>query len=343
MPMRTIADTVIIVLNWNGAEMIESCLDSLLTQKGDIDIIVVDNNSEDDSKAIIKSYGKKITPLFNDRNRGFSGGVNTGIRYALEEGYEFIGLLNNDATANPEWVKHLREAFLEDEMIGSATSTMIHSRDLTYDSTGDFYTIWGLAYPRGRDEEMTGQYDRQTEIMASSGGASMFRAAMLEDIGLFDEDFFAYYEDVDLGLRAKTRGWKAVFAPKASVLHATGSTSEKVPNFGTYQALKNQPFLLIKNIPSPLFWKILPRFLVSYGAFSLRTLLRGKILTLLKGWVMVIVFLPKKLRERRNIMKNATDDGLARLDRSIIRDLPPNTRALKKLQKLIQKVFPSFH
>lgn len=340
--MRTATDTAIIVLSWNGADILPACLDSLLAQEADFDIIVVDNGSTDSSKKVIESYGEKITPLFNDRNLGFAGGVNTGIRYALDKNYKYIGLLNNDAVAEPGWVKGLRSAFVKDNKIGAATSTIVHSRDDTYDSTGDFYTVWGLAYPRGRDEEMSGKYDKHTEIMAASGGASMFRSDMFIDVGLFDEDFFAYYEDVDLGLRAMGRGWKAVFVPAASVLHATGSTSKKMPSFGTYQALKNQPFLLIKNIPSPLFWKILPRFFVAYSAFSLRTLLNGKPLTLAKGWFMVLRLLPKKLGARRAIIKSATPEGLDMLKRTIVRDVPPNTRTLERLQKFIQKFWPSF-
>ncbi len=342
MPMRTIADTVIIVLNWNGAEIIKACVDSLLSQQAVFDIIVVDNNSGDNSREIIEQYGDKITSIYNDSNRGFSGGVNTGIRYALEKNYEYIGLLNNDAVAKLGWVKHLRDAF-SDETIGSATSTMIHSRDQTYDSTGDFYTIWGMAYPRGRDKKMQGQYDKDASIMTASGGASMFLAEMFRDIGLFDEDFFAYYEDVDLGLRAITRGWRAVFAPKASVLHATGSSSNKIKNFGAYQAVKNQPMLLLKNIPSPLFWRVLPRFVVSYGAFSFYLIRKGNVLTLLKGWLAVLALTPRKLKERRKIMKRAAPDGLALLESLIIKDVPPNIRSLKKLQEFIRKIYPDFN
>lgn len=331
-----------VVLNWNDADLLPNSVGSLLAQTETCDIIVVDNDSKDNSKEVINSFGNKVTPLWNTRNMGFAGGVNTGIRYAIEQGYEYIALLNNDATADKNWIKELHAACSTNDSIGAATSAMIHMNENTYDSTGDFYTIWGLSYPRGRDEEANGQYDDQTEIMGASGGASMFKASMFKDVGLFDEDFFAYYEDIDLGLRAHTRGWKFLFAPKAKVLHATGTTSGRVKNFGTYQGLKNQPLLLIKNLPFSLFVKILPRFTVAHTLFTLRALSRRQVGTVTKVWLVLLWLIPKKSFERIAIQRNRTETATEDIKRILVHDLPHNAHALRKFRKIIRKVSPKF-
>ena len=340
--MSTKGRVAAVVLNWNDADLLPNSVGSLLAQTKSCDIIVVDNASSDNSKEVINSFGTKVTPLWNTYNAGFAGGVNTGIRYAIEQGYEYIALLNNDATADKDWIKHLYEACSKNESIGAAASAMIHMDENTYDSTGDFYTIWGLSYPRGRDEEAKGQYDNQTEIMGASGGASMFRASMFKDVGLFDEDFFAYYEDIDLGLRAHTRGWRFVFAPKAKVLHATGTTSGRVKNFGTYQGLKNQPLLLVKNLPLFLFIRILPRFTLAHTLFTLRALSRKQVGTVLKVWLVLLWLVPKKTVERIAIQRNRTKTATEDIKNLLVHDLPHNANALRKFRTIIRKIFPKF-
>lgn len=331
-----------IVLNWNDAELLPDSVGSLLKQSDRTDIIIVDNNSTDGSKKVIESFGKKVTPLWNKDNLGFAGGVNTGIRYAVDQGYKYVALLNNDAVADKDWLKELVASIEKDDFIGAATSTILHKKDGTYDSTGDFYTIWGLPYPRGRDEEAFGQYNKHLDIMSASGGASIFRTKMLKQIGLFDEDFFAYYEDSDLGLRANLSGWKFVFAPKASVLHATGSTSGRVKNFTTYQTLKNLPLLLIKNVPLTLMHRVLPRFLLAHSLFTLRAISRGQISTVLKSWFVLLWLVPKKLVERFSIQRSATKAGVVQLKQILVYDLPSNATALRKFRSVIRKVFPKF-
>ena len=331
-----------IVLNWNDADLLPHSVGSLFKQTMKSDIIVVDNNSADNSREVIESFGDKVTPLYNSKNTGFAGGVNTGIRYAVEQGYEYITLLNNDATANPKWIEELYKVCSSDKKIGSATSAMIHSSKKTYDSTGDFYTLWGLPYPRGREEPVKNQYDLSRDIMGSSGGASMFRASMFKDIGLFDEDFFAYYEDIDLGLRAHTRGWKFKFVPEAKVLHATGTTSGRVKNFGTYQGLKNQPLVLIKNVPLSLLWRITPRFTLAHTLFTLRAISRGQLTTVLKTWFILLWLIPKKLVERVRIQHRRVPTATQDIKDLLVYDLPHNATALRKFRSAVQRIFPRF-
>src|SRR5690606_18912256 len=129
------------------------------------------------------------------------------------QGYAYIGLLNNDAVADKDWAKELVAVLKKNKKVGAVTAAMKHMAEPTYDSTGDFYTVWGLPYPRGRGEPINGQYDDQKDVLSVSGGASFFKAEYFKDVGLFDEDFFAYYEDVDLGLRGTLAGWRLQFVP----------------------------------------------------------------------------------------------------------------------------------
>jgi len=324
------SSVAVIVLNWNDAKLIPKSVASLLNQSEDCDVIVVDNGSEDGSREVIESYGDKVASLYNKSNRGFAGGVNTGIRYALQQDYEFIGLLNNDAVADKDWVQNLRAGF-NNKDVGGATCSILDKTGKSYDSTGEMMTTWGLPYPRGRGEKVNGQYDDSTEVFAVSGGASMYRAELFKDVGLFDEDFFAYYEDVDLSFRAQLAGWQFRFVPEAKVLHATGSTSKRVPNFTTYQTIKNLPWLLIKNVPLGLMPKMVPRFALAYSLFIARALSRKQFRAVFNGLFIKTVFIPKKLWQRWHIMR-AKKVSTAYIASMLTWDLPPNADALIRLR-----------
>jgi len=290
----TKSSIAVIVLNWNDADLLPSSVGSLLKQSEKCDVIVVDNGSGDNSREVIESFGAKIKALYNNTNLGFAGGVNAGIKYALEQGYEYIGLLNNDAVADKNWVKYLSAELHSDSKLGSVTCSLLSKDGEHYDSTGDFYTTWGLPYPRGRGEAVARQYDNQQDVLAVSGGASMFKANFFKEVGLFDEDFFAYYEDADLGLRGQLKGWSAKFVPKAIAYHATGSTSSRVKGFTTYQTFKNLPWVIIKNVPLSLLFTIIPRFTLAYIGFTVSAIQRRQLRYALKGILVGIICTPKK-------------------------------------------------
>ena len=146
----------VIVLNWNGVDDALECIDSLISQTANASIIIVDNNSSDDSVERFKSYQKEhadesIFLLENSQNLGFAGGINSGIRYVFEKNFEFIGVLNPDAVADSQWLENLLEEF-KNPKVGVATGLMLRRDGKTVDSSGDFYTTWGLPGPRNRDE-----------------------------------------------------------------------------------------------------------------------------------------------------------------------------------------------
>jgi GT2 family glycosyltransferase len=255
----------------------------------------------------------------------------------MEQGYDYVVLLNNDAVADKEWLQHLVQAIEKDKNIGIATSKIISSDGGRIDSTGDMYTVWGLPYPRGRGEFVSKQYDKDTTIFAASGGASIYRASMLEEIGLFDDDFFAYYEDVDISFRAQLGGWKIVYAPRAIVYHQIGATSSKIRGFTTYQTIKNLPWVVVKNVPRKYMGIVLPRFLLAHTMFIGRAILRGHGWYALKGLVASLRKLPRKLEERK-IIQHEKPITLEYVWQLMTHDLPPNAHNLRRLRSLYWRI-----
>ena len=324
--------TAVVIPNWNGKEHLGDCLDSLLAQtvRGGT-VIVVDNGSVDGSVEFIQQNYPEVVLVTHRKNLGFTGGVNAGIKKAMELGMHYVALLNNDAVADKDWLKRLILVIDRRKEVGIATSKICDFDKTHLDSTGDQYTIWGLPFPRGRGEQFSDKYDKDTFVFGASGGASIYKIKMLEEIGLFDQNFFAYYEDIDLSFRAQLAGWKVAYVPTAVVYHQISATSSKIRGFASYHTLKNLPLLFWKNVPLALMPKVLPRLFLAYWSFAFRTLLRGQLLAFFKGILMAILLWPKKLWQRRAIQKSrkVTPDYI---DSIITHDLPPNAGNLRRLR-----------
>lgn len=327
--------------NWNGQDDIAKCLDSLLRQTMPAEIIVVDNGSQDGSIELLKSYYPQIKLLQEPKNLGFAGGVNVGIKYAIQHNAEFVALFNNDAVAEPGWLKALASG-MSDNSVGITTCTFASIDKLRIDSTGDLMTTWGLPFPRGRGQLLSPQQDWQTDIFAASGGASLYRTSMLQEIGLFDEDFFAYYEDVDISFRAQLAGWKIRYVPPAIAYHKTGSTSRKLPGFTTYQTMKNQPLVLYKNLPSKFWWRVGWRFMIAHTLFFMRAISRGDGWVALKGDVMATWLTLKKRNVRKQIQasRKVSDEYIWSM---MTHDLPPNAYALRRLRAVWWRMAGKHH
>ncbi len=326
----------VVIPNWNGKVDLPACLDSLLKQTVHAKIVVVENGSTDGSAELLEHSYPQVTVLPQKKNLGFAGGVNAGIRYALEEDFTFVALLNNDAVAEKNWLEELIKGLENNPKAGIVTSKIVSSDGSYLDSTGDIYSSWGLSYPRGRGETDLDTYDDQTIIFGASGGASLYRCEMLRKIGLFDEDFFAYYEDVDISFRAQLAGWQVNFMPHAVVYHQISATSSKIKGFTTYHTIKNYPWIFKKNVPLSLWHIILPRLVLAQTLFIGRAILRGHGWYALKGTVMCCYKTPKKFIERRRIQKHkqVTDEYIYTI---LTWDLPPNAKNLRKLRKIWRK------
>lgn len=327
----------VIVPNWNGKDVLATCLGSLLTQSEPAEIIVVENGSNDGSLEFLQANFPDVQLVVNSKNLGFAGGVNSGICEAMEIGYEFVALFNNDAIADKDWLKRLVEVLDVEKEYGIVTGRLLSGDNLFIDSTGENYTNWGLPYPRGRGEPVSDKYDKLTNVFAASGGASLYRVKMLAEIGLFDADFFAYYEDVDISFRAQLSAWQVRYVPGAIAYHQIGATSGKIRGFTTQQTMRNLPMLMIKNVPQKFAFRIGWRFWLAYSFFFVRAFTRGHGWAALKGWGQMLVLLPKKLGERRQVQSNRKVSN-AYIWAMMTHDLPPNATALRKLRSVWWKM-----
>lgn len=323
----------VIVPNWNGFDFIAACLAALEKQTTPVEVVVVDNGSTDGSVKLLESKFPKVILLKQASNLGFAGGVNVGVRYAMERRSEFVLLLNNDAVAEEGWADHLIKALRNNPSLGIATSKITTmDNPPVLDSTGEQFSSWGLPFPRGRGKTDVAKYDSDgnSGIFGASGGASAYRVRMLDDIGLFDEDFFAYYEDVDLSFRARLAGWQVSYVPDAVAKHQIGGTSNRMRGFTTYQALKNQPWVLIKNLPLSLWLIVWPRFILAYLYFILAAIAKGKGWYAIKGFLVSLLLSPKKFYQRFKIQRNRKL-GTAELKALFYSGLPKDYSNLYKL------------
>lgn len=275
----------VVIPNWNGADFIGQCLTSLAKQSLKPRIVVVDNGSRDDSLELIDRLCPEAEVLAFPDNAGFAGGVNRGIRPLLKDGVKYIALFNNDAVADPDWLKNLVAAAEAHPEAGIVTGKFMRMDKKHIDSTGDNYSVWAMPFPRGRNQIDKGQFDKPEYVFSGTGGASLYRASMLEQIGLFDEEFFAYYEDVDISFRAQLHGWKVWYEPEAVAYHHVSGTSSKLGEFSRFHSTKNFYMLYAKNMPARLYWKYGLFFLIQAARLLASSILRGHGLIYIKGIV----------------------------------------------------------
>jgi len=295
---------VVVIPNWNGEDFIKESLQSLEKQSLPHDVIVVDNGSVDKSVSIIKAFHPKVKLIEFKDNAGFAGGVNRGIRPALKSGYEYIALFNNDAVADKHWLEHLVTAAELHKESGIITGKFMRMDKKHIDSTGDQYSIWGMPFPSNRNHLDNESFSKGQHVFSATGGASLYRASMLEKIGLFDEKFFAYYEDVDISFRAQLAGWKVWYEPTALAYHHVSGTSSKLGDFSRYHATKNFFMLYVKNMPTSLFIRYLPLFFLQSIRLFLSSLLQGSGLVFIKGKLKSISYSKQVLADRKRIQSS---------------------------------------
>jgi len=242
----------VIVPNWNGMRVLPGCLTSLARQTlSGFRITVVDNGSQDGSVEYIREEWPGVRIVALPKNFGFCRAVNEGI---LRSSADLIALLNNDAEADPAWLEALDKAAQKHPQAGSFASKVLMAEDRRQiESAGDFIKPDACGANRGRGEEDSGQYDHEEEVFSASAAAALYRHRLFEKIGLFDEDFFAYFEDVDLGFRAQRFGCACVFVPQAMVFHLGKASRPEDRNWHLKQEFVNSTLCQIKNLPTRYF------------------------------------------------------------------------------------------
>jgi GT2 family glycosyltransferase len=244
--------TSVIVVNWNRKDLLRKCLESLARQQNaGLEIILVDNGSTDGSASMAAAEFPTVRLIANTENRGFCGANNQGIAAATGE---FIALLNNDAEAEPVWITSLKKALMDYPAAGMAASKILvyenpRCGSSRIDKVGHLIFPDGQNRGRGTGAMDDGQFDRIEEVLWPDGCAAMYRKVMLDRIGGFDEDFFAYADDADLGLRARIAGWTCIYTPHAVVRHHRGATLG-LRNAARVKLIeRNRVLLVIKSFP----------------------------------------------------------------------------------------------
>jgi GT2 family glycosyltransferase len=241
----------VIVVNWNGMAYLPECLDSVCKQDySRKELIVVDNGSTDGSRDWLRAHSARWGRLIELKsNTGFAGGVNAGIRASVGE---YVALLNNDAVAEPGWISEMIAAAADPEVGMVASKILFYDRKSIIDKVGHLFYPDGLNRGRGAGEVDSGQFDRCTDILFPDGCAALYRRRMLHTTGLFDEDFFAYGDDADLGLRACWQGWHCTYAPMARVYHRHSSSLGKYSPEKAFLVERNRFWVAVKLLPWPL-------------------------------------------------------------------------------------------
>ncbi|MBR6322420.1 MAG: glycosyltransferase family 2 protein [Lachnospiraceae bacterium] len=241
----------VVIPNWNGIKYIRVCLDSLRKQDtDDFAVLVIDNASEDGSDKVIEEEYPEAELHRMPENLGFAGGVNEGIRLSKTP---YVLLLNNDIEAEPAFVRALTEAIERDERIFSVSARMVNYRERNLlDDTGDLYTVLGWGAQRGVGQSTEDpRYLKPCRVFSACGGAAIYRKSVLDEIGAFDPDHFAYLEDIDLGYRAQIYGYRNMYEPGAVVYHwGSGSSGAvKYSDFKVRISARNNIYLCYKNMP----------------------------------------------------------------------------------------------
>jgi GT2 family glycosyltransferase len=242
----------VIIPNWNGERFLAVCLDALARQSyRDLEVIVVDNASQDGSVALLQGRYTWVKLLTLPTNRGFTGACNAGLMAARGE---IVCLLNNDTEVDDAWAAAVMAAFETDPQVGSVASKMLlfDRRDHLH-TAGDYFTRAGRAGNRGVWQRDNGQYDTPEYVFSACGGSAAYRRAALDQVGLLDDDFFFSGEDVDLGWRLQLRGWRCAYVPTARVYHHLSATGGGVT--ASFYDARNSILLLVKNYPTPL-WRV---------------------------------------------------------------------------------------
>ncbi|MDD5145562.1 MAG: glycosyltransferase family 2 protein [Candidatus Pacebacteria bacterium] len=305
----------VVILNWNGKRYLNDCLTSLENQSfTNFEIIFADNGSEDDSVSFVKENFPKTIIVENKKNLGFAEGNNRGIRIAQGK---YVFILNNDTKVDKNCLEKLVEVAERNDKIGmAATKILSIQNSKLIDSVGVNIYFDGMSRGRGRKEIDNGQYDKIEKILIPSGCAALYRKEMLDEIGLFDERFFAYCEDTDLGLRGRLAGWQAQFVPSAVIQHYYSGTSGKYSSFKAFLVERNHFWVVLKNFPPKLIL-FLPFYTVLRYSFIIFGLLtkRGAgaryqspkfqlVFILLKSYISALRGLPEMLNKRKFIQKN---------------------------------------
>ncbi|MDO9408198.1 glycosyltransferase family 2 protein [Patulibacter sp.] len=298
---------VVTVATFNGRHLLETFLPSVEQQTfREFRVVVVDDASSDDTVEWLTHVWPDVEIVGLEQNGGVTRAFNVGIRAAWDG--EMIGLFNNDMELAPECLQQLVDALDQYPGAGSVGAKLLnyYERDVI-DGAGDLFDWAGTGTRRGHGEQDTGQYDEAREIFGACAGAALYRRTAFEQVGLFDERFYAFFEDVDWSLRAQLAGRPARYAPSAVAFHMGSATLGRgMTDFTRYQLTRNSLWILAKDYPVSALVRHSPRILyVQAAAFVVAV--RGR---QLRVWMRAtrdaFRALPAVLRDRREVQRTRT-------------------------------------
>jgi GT2 family glycosyltransferase len=293
----------IVIPNWNGARHLPICLNALRGQAyKQLDVIVVDNASSDESRAIVARDYPEVKLIALSSNRGFTGACNAGIQASSGA---YVALLNNDTEADPGWSAAVVDCFEHHLEAGLVASKMLlfDQRDHLH-TAGDFYRVDGQPGNRGAWQRDDGQFDKETYVFSACGGSSAYRRTMLDEVGLLDDDFFFSLEDMDLAWRGQMAGWQCVYTPGALVYHHLAATGGGVT--ASFYDGRNAIYLLVKDYPAPLwrkYWRAILRQQARIAGDALRAWRGAAARAHLRGMLVGLLRIPWLLRKRRRVQQ----------------------------------------
>lgn len=264
----------VIIPNYNGIAYLDGVLASLERQTlKNFEVIMVDNGSTDGSSAFVTSNYSWVHIIELPENFGFSRAVNEGIRMARAP---YVLLLNNDTEVETDFLEEMTAAIHRHKKAFSCSAKMIqfHDRD-KLDDAGNYYCALGWAYARGKGKDIH-SFDKEEKIFASCAGAAIYRKKIFDKIGYFDEEHFAYLEDLDVGYRARIFGYQNWYAPKAVVYHVgSGTSGSRYNQFKTRYSSRNNVYMIYKNMPLLQLLLNLPFLLAGFGIKILFFAMKG--------------------------------------------------------------------
>jgi GT2 family glycosyltransferase len=296
----------IVVTNWNGRAWLERCLRSLSEQTlKPIEIILVDNASTDDSVEFVEKTFPAVRIVRLPENRGHAGPVNDGFRAASRQS-RFLAKFDNDARAEPDWLEKLVQALGDDETIGSAAcKTLDYHDSARIYSLGDGFMPSGDAFNIARGMRDRPDLPAPRWVFGPSGCTAIYRRSALDCVGLLDDDFWAYHEDIDLDFRLQLAGYKCLYVPQAVAYHVGSATGRKFGERAAFVSGRNRWFVLYKNLPLSLWLRFawpLARRQAQLAWWALKGDAESQVRC--RGAANSVLFLGRELRKRREIQRS---------------------------------------
>lgn len=296
----------VILLSWNSEEYLLQCLSALQTQTfPDFEIILVDNDSAStgylkDARTNYPDLNITVEP--QKTNLGFAAANNIGARLARGK---WLALLNADAYPEPDWLEKLLRAAQQNPQFSVFTSRQIqyHAPELL-DGAGDCYHFTGMAWRRFYNRSIREYGLQAQEIFSACPAAALYSREEFLQLGGFDEDYFSYFEDVDLGFRLRLAGKRCLYVPEAVVHHVGSASTGKRSDFSVYYGYRNMIWTFFKNMPSPLIWLLLPLHILTLLFFVVYLSTRGQGKVILRAVRDAFLGMPKVMKKRRQVQRN---------------------------------------